>query len=118
MLYGGGFFSEYDRQLMEELRAKSPEDLVNASFVFEDRRLPEMLFRYRARNYPESLTPEERATWEDFRYQRITEPDSGAGYCLEEFHEEIEGLLSSGELTAAQQVLLEQLLDYADTLLA
>ncbi len=118
MLYGGGFFSESDKRAMERIRDQTPEQLATATHVFEDERLPEMLFRYRARNYPDSLSLEERAAWEEYRYQRLTEPDSGAGYCMEEFHEEIEVLSASGELTARQQALLDQLLDYSDTLLA
>lgn len=118
MLYSGGFFSEQDKRVMAQLRAQTPQELAAGSVVFEDSRLPEMLFRYRARNYPDSLSPEEHAGWEEFRYQKLTEPESGAGYCMEEFHAEIETLLTSGELSAVQRVLLEQLLDYADTLLA
>ena len=76
------------------------------------------MFRYRARNYPDSLSPEEYATWEEYRFSRLTEPDFAAGYCMEEFQADIEALSSGGELTAAEQALMEQLLDYADTLLA
>ncbi|MCB1706332.1 MAG: exodeoxyribonuclease I [Halioglobus sp.] len=118
MLYSGGFFSDTDKRTMEQVKSKAPEQLAAATFVFEDKRLPEMLFRYRARNYPDSLSPEERAQWEEYRFQRLTEPEFGAGYCMEEFHEDIDSLLASGELAPAQQVLMEQLLEYADTLLA
>lgn len=118
MLYGGGFFSETDKRAMEQIRAQTPAELAGGTYVFEDKRLPEMLFRYRARNYPDSLSPEEQAIWEEYRFQRLTEPESGAEYCMEEFHADIESLMASGELAPAQQALLEQLLDYADTLLA
>jgi len=76
------------------------------------------LFRYRARNYPGSLTPQELARWEELRYHRLTEPQFGAGYCMEEFQAEIEALMASADFSGAQRALLEQLLDYADTLLA
>jgi exodeoxyribonuclease-1 len=118
MLYGGGFFTDHDKKIMDELRSLNPQELADTSFVFEDSRLPEMLFRYRARNYPQSLSAEEHAIWEEFRFNRITEPEDGAGYGMEEFQAEIEALLGSGELSSAQQSLLEQLLDYADGLLA
>jgi exodeoxyribonuclease I len=118
MLYSGGFFSEQDKRVMEQVREQTPEELAAGCFVFEDSRLPEMLFRYRARNYPGSLSPEELAAWEEFRYHRLTEPQSGAGYCMDEFQAEIEALMAGGTLSVAQQALLEQLLDYADTLLA
>jgi exodeoxyribonuclease I len=118
MLYSGGFFSEADKRVMERLRVQTPEQLAAETPVFEDQRLPEMLFRYRARNYPDSLSPEERAIWEEYRFARLTEPEFGAGYCMEEFQADIEALSDSGALTPEQLALLEQLLDYSDTLLA
>lgn len=118
MLYGGGFFSEPDKRTMEQIRAQTPQELAGGTYIFKDKRLPEMLFRYRARNYPDSLSPEEYETWEEYRFQRLTEPDFGSGYCMEEFQADIESLMTSGELAAPQQALMEQLLDYADTLLA
>jgi exodeoxyribonuclease I len=117
MLYSGGFFSEADKQVMDQVRASSPEELATTSFGFEDKRLPEMLFRYRARNYPQTLTPQERAQWEEYRFARITEPGAGAGICMEEFQLLIEQLLEEGSLAAPKQALLQQLLDYGDSLL-
>ena len=118
MLYGGGFFSEHDRQVMADVRASGPAELASASFAFEDTRLPEMLFRYRARNYPQSLSPEERALWEEYRFARLTEPGAGASICMEEFQATIEELLASGTLGAAQRQLMLQLQEYGDSLLA
>ena len=118
MLYSGGFFSEADKRVMERLRAQAPEQLAAETPVFEDKRLPEMLFRYRARNYPDSLSLEERANWEEYRFARLTEPEFGAGYCMEEFQADIDALSESEDLAPEQRVLLEQLLEYSDTLLA
>ena len=118
MLYGGGFFSGQDKRVMEQVRNETPEELAAASFVFEDKRLPEMLLRYRARNFPDSLSSEERAQWEEFRFARLTEPGAGASICMEEFQGLIEELLAAGDLSEAQQQLLQQLLDYGDSLLA
>ena len=118
MLYSGGFFSDHDKRTLERVRAQSPQELASATFVFEDWRLPEMLFRYRARNYLSTLTAGEHAAWEEHRFQRLTEPESDADYCMEVFQSDIERLLASGELTSAQRLLLEQLQDYADALLA
>ena len=118
MLYSGGFFGEQDKRVMEQVRSQSPEELAAGSFVFEDQRLPEMLFRYRARNYPHSLSGDEREHWEEFRYQRLTEPDAAASLTMDAFQAEIEQLIGQGELSSPQQALLDQLMDYADTLLA
>ncbi|MFT4613859.1 MAG: exodeoxyribonuclease-1, partial [Bacteroidia bacterium] len=118
MLYGGGFFSGADKRLMDDVRAETPEGLATTTYPFEDSRLPHLLFRYRARNFPESLSAEEQAEWEEYRYQRLTEPDGGGSICLDAFQEEIESLLASDEVTDEQRQLLNQLLDYADTLLS
>ena len=118
MLYSGGFFGKHDKQVMEKIRTHTADELTTGSFVFEDQRLTEMLFRYRARNYPDSLTPEELANWEELRFQWLTEPESGGGYCMEEYQTDIEELMAGGSLSEAQQALMEQLLSYADTLLA
>jgi exodeoxyribonuclease-1 len=118
MLYSGGFFGKRDKQVMEQIRTHTADELTTGSFVFEDQRLTEMLFRYRARNYPDSLTPEELANWEELRFQWLTESESGGGYCMEEYQTDIEELMAGGSLSEAQQALMEQLLSYADTLLA
>ncbi len=118
MLYGGGFFSEQDKRIMAQVRSTPADELGVTSFAFEDKRLPEMLFRYRARNYPASLSPEERAQWEEFRFQRLTEPDAGASLTMESFHAEVEERLATNEVTPGQREILLALLDYADGLLA
>ncbi|GAB5452684.1 MAG: exodeoxyribonuclease I [Halioglobus sp.] len=117
MLYGGGFFSEQDKRTMAQVRSTPADELGATSFAFEDKRLPEMLFRYRARNYLATLSPEEHAQWEEFRFQRLTEPDSGASLTLESFHAELEERLAANELTPGQREVLLALQEYADGLL-
>ncbi|MGB1092721.1 MAG: exodeoxyribonuclease I, partial [Oceanobacter sp.] len=70
-LYGGGFFSRRDKETMEQLHQLSPEALIGWQAGFEDERGPDMLFRFRARNFPETLEGEERARWEQFRVERL-----------------------------------------------
>ncbi|GAB5499482.1 MAG: exodeoxyribonuclease I [Pseudohongiellaceae bacterium] len=71
MIYSGGFFSDADKSLMRTLRGTPATDLGRLDLPFRDRRLPEMLFRYRARNYPKTLNEEEQQRWQDFRRQRL-----------------------------------------------
>ena len=54
-----------DRRLIQEVQESSPAELRDRRFAFTDRRLPELLFRYRARNWPDILTDAERATWQE-----------------------------------------------------
>lgn len=72
MLYSGGFFSRADRQKMDFLRQQSPDTLAEVALDFDDPRIPEMLFRYRARNYPDSLHEAELERWERYRYLCLT----------------------------------------------
>jgi exodeoxyribonuclease-1 len=118
MLYSGGFFGNNDKRTMQRVRAAQPEQLREESFVFEDSRLPEMLFRYRARNFPESLSAEEQAQWEEFRFQYLTDPEAGASICMDDYLARIEELQAKPESGAAQQEILQRLLDYSDLLLA
>ncbi|MEP0202311.1 MAG: exodeoxyribonuclease I [Halioglobus sp.] len=117
MLYGGGFFSAADKRIMDQIRSTEPNELGAQTFSFEDQRLPEMLFRYRARNYPDTLSPAERAQWEEYRFARLTEPDAGASILLEQYHELIEHLLQDVSLAHDKSALLQQLQVYGDSLL-
>lgn len=80
-IYSGGFFSDQDKKQMDRIRKMSPEQLSTTKFTFSDKRLAEMLFRYRARNWPESLSKEELKSWQAFCCQRLTNSE-GANYSL------------------------------------
>lgn len=101
MLYAGGFFSAADKRLMTRVRQMGAQELALESAqlasAFSDSRLPEMLFRYRARNYPRSLTVPERQAWQEFCHQRLTRsPDvPGAGPDLASYDEWLEKIRQS-----------------------
>ena len=117
MLYGGGFFSAQDKSVMEQVRHCVPGQLGEQGFQFQDPRLPEMLFRYRARNFPESLNPEEQMRWQEFCFMRLTDPEAGGSLVMDDYHAMIEQKMQDPSLTAHQRQLLEQLLEYGDELL-
>ena len=71
-----GFVPDADRRRIADVRATPPGALGMREFGFEDPRLPELLFRYRARNWPETLDGAESARWDDFRRRRLA-ADSG-----------------------------------------
>lgn len=78
MLYSGGFFSDSDRSIMSELLSMPPAALPQFEGRFQDDRLDEMLFRFRARNYPETLSAEEVSRWEAYRMGRLAGRLDGA----------------------------------------
>lgn len=61
----GNFVPKEDRGLIQEVRDASPAELRDRRFAFSDSRLPELLFRYRARNWPEILSDAERSQWHE-----------------------------------------------------
>jgi len=83
-IYSGGFFSDTDKQKMAKIRAMSPEQLIN-TINFQDPRLPEMLFRYRARNFPETLNADEQQRWKQFCIARLTGSQSGASLTFDSY---------------------------------
>ena len=92
MLYSGGFFSPTDRHLMKKILAVPPGKLGGHLWSFQDRRLPLMLLRYRARNYPETLSMEETRTWNQDRNTRLVETDDPAYFTLSDFRVAVQEL--------------------------
>jgi exodeoxyribonuclease-1 len=74
-LYSGGFFSDVDRNTMHAVIGASAAQLSGFAGKFQDDRLDEMLFRLKARNYPEQLNAEESARWNEWRRVRWREDD-------------------------------------------
>lgn len=74
----GGFIGKTDRRRLHQLRALPPAELAHSRMGFDDERLPELVFRYRARNFADTLTPEETERWEAHRVARLLEGEGGA----------------------------------------
>ncbi len=67
MLYEG-FFSYKDKIEFEKIRSLSAEKLGATIFSVSDKRFIELFFRYRARNFPQSLTAEEQEKWIQYKH--------------------------------------------------
>jgi len=72
-----GFFNDDDRKLIQQVGQSTPSELADGYFPFHDKRLPELLWRYRARNWPESLSVEEKAQWQEYCLEIYQQPDTG-----------------------------------------
>ena len=81
-----GFIGDRDRRLCEQVRTSDPVQLAQEQWPFDDERLPELLFRYRARNFPETLDEREQQRWKMFCQQRLTDGQWGAPNTLEDFN--------------------------------
>ncbi|MGR8929396.1 MAG: exodeoxyribonuclease I [Gammaproteobacteria bacterium] len=90
MIYSGGFFSDKDKAAMQKIRQTSPDKLITIDLGFDDERLAEMLFRYRARNFPATLSPNESKIWHEFCRNRLT--DKTAHGNLYQFYESLKAI--------------------------
>ncbi|MFC5462557.1 exodeoxyribonuclease I [Massilia niabensis] len=107
----GGFVSKDDRRKLDSLRMQTPVQLAAARPSFEDGRLTELLFRYRARNFPQTLTSEEMATWEEHRAARLFDGAGGAR-TVDQLFGEIDALSETADERAED--ILGALYDYVE----
>jgi exodeoxyribonuclease-1 len=104
-----GFIGDGDKRRCSDVRATAPHALGSRDFGFSDARLPELLFRYRARNWPDTLTHDERLRWDDYRRHRLS-PESGMSeQGLQGFHAELAQLRTAHAGDGARLALLDQI---------
>ncbi|MEP6966087.1 MAG: exodeoxyribonuclease I, partial [Polaromonas sp.] len=109
----GGFIGNTDRRRLNQLRALPPAELAHSRTGFDDDRLQELLFRYRARNFAETLTPAEAARWEAHRAARLLEGEGGARG-VDALFAEIDTLSASADERG--EAILAALYDYAEVI--
>lgn len=107
MLYSGGFFSSADKAKMDIIRNTKPHNLAGLDLQFDDPRIKEMLFRYRARNYQETLNDQESIKWREFCQQRLNDPE----YVIK-----LENLMNATQQDEKKQKLLTALVQYLQSL--
>ena len=65
------FAPDEDKVNLRLIAAANENDLANLHPQFADERLNELLFRYKARNYPKALSESEQQKWELFRANKL-----------------------------------------------
>lgn len=113
-----GFIGDGDKRRCAEVRATPPQALGTREFGFQDLRLPELLFRYRARNWPETLTVDEHGRWNDYRRRRLVDESGLSELTFTQYDEEILALRAAHADDGAKQVLLDRLQDWGAQLRA
>ena len=109
----GAFVGNEDRRTLERLRALPAAQLATRHPALHDPRLEELLFRYRARNFEDTLDAEERERWGRHRAERLHE-GRGGGTTLAAYFDRLDALAESADERA--QGLLEALYDYAESI--
>lgn len=110
-----GFIGDADKKVMAQVRAADAAQLAQQNFVFQDKRLREMFWRYKARNFPQSLNPTEKAQWLEFCRDRLENGDEGI-LSVPQLQERIRQIDEAGHLNKDQKIVLQQLFRYSRAL--
>lgn len=107
------FFDRHDKLLLQVVRAADPAELAADGFDFHDGRLASLLPLYKARNYPQTLSEEERAAWDGFCQRRLFA--GGSQSRTAKYFARLQAL--SATATDKQRYLLEELQLYGESIL-
>lgn len=99
----GGFLNDRDRMRSETVRNASRSDMKSFTMPdFDDTRLSEMFVRYKARNYPQMITAEERERYEEYRVARLMRQAPA-------FTSRLQALATKTNVTDHQMYILEEI---------
>src|SRR5690606_18360151 len=107
-----GFIGDGDKRRCADVRATPPEALGSRDFGFQDSRMVELLFRYRARNWPGALSTDEHARWGDYRRRRLLEDSGLSELTLEQYDAQLAELRATHASDGTKLALLDRLQDW------
>ncbi len=110
-----GFFGDQDRTKMRVVRVADASGLADLDMTFKDGRLKQLLPLYKARNFRNSLSAEERAAWEKFREDRLLGGKDTSR--LAKFFNRLAELAKEPDLSADKRFLLEELQLYGQSIM-
>lgn len=108
------FIPDTDRALADALHKAKATEISQYSSKFKDERLKNLVPLYKARNYPQALTDEERTIWENHREHVLVA--GGSGSRLAQFGARLQELLQTAT-DKNQEYLLEELRLYAESIM-
>lgn len=109
------FIGDGDKQTSRSVRTAGMEELKHLEVKFKDDRLTALLPLYKARNYPRSLTDEERMNWEQFRTRKLLGGKQNSR--LAKFFDRLGELAARTDLSEKDQYLLEELQLYGQSIM-
>ena len=113
-IYSGGFFKDKDKVSFEIIKTTPGDKLFSLNLIFEDTRIPELLWRYKCRNYPEYMDTETRKKWKSFCAGRLLLPP---GKLINDYHffrRKIEENLMDNTIDSRKKVILKALDEYGE----
>lgn len=110
-----GFVGDADKTKMSVVRAAGRDEISSLDIEFSDKRLATLLPLYKARNFKNLLTSEEREVWEAFRYNRLMA--GGANSLASKFFTRLGQISERPNLSKDDQFLLQELQLYGESIM-
>ncbi|MFN5635480.1 MAG: exodeoxyribonuclease I [Flavobacteriia bacterium] len=111
-IYSGGFFSKQEKDEMTRFHGFVDHgNLSEYDCSITLSRLPEMIFKIKARNFPEILSFEEKSRWTSYIKQRLTDASLGAQITFTTYSSEMAGQRNK-DLAPIQHMVLDELDEY------
>ncbi len=107
-----GFFSDADRAAMKILLETAPANLPALDITFADKRIEKLLFNYRARNFPGTLSEAEQQRWLQQRREAFS-PE-----ILQQYAQELEMLYNQHEGDNEKVAMVQALYHYVQELVS
>ena len=105
-----GFFSDADKNNMAILRTLEPEKLAEHNLSFQDPRIPQLLFHYRARHFYRTLNRSEQIKWQKYCRKKL---DSE----ILQFEQSLQALAAQHENNEEKLILLQKIYEYGSKLI-
>ncbi len=117
-IYSGGFFSDVDSSRFEIIHQSEPAQLLEQAqqMRFDDSRIPELLWRFVCRNFPEVLTPVQRQQWAGHVASRLLFPPGKIMVDLSFYKRKIREKGKDPQASPRDKLIMKQLAEYEQEL--
>ncbi len=116
MLYSGGFFDDHDKRMMTQFRELLANGASPAGLNFHDDRLPELVFRLKARNFPHLLEEDEYERWERHKRTRLLSSPYPGLLGFAAFFSRLEELAGQPQMTEKDRHILKELKYFGESI--
>ena len=110
-----GFIEGRDKMQRDQISSLEPAELADLSKPFSDKRLNELLSRYKARNYPAALSQEEKERWEKYKTKRLSE-GVGGSMTFKRYFSRLQQLSQKADLSSEDMFIIEELKLYGESI--
>ncbi len=107
-----GFPDPHDKRLFASVRQHRDRAPQGGRFGFHDARYEELAFRYRARNFPESLSGDQHARWQEYRARRLAPGSDLSEYDFAAYYAEIAQHRAKPDASVQAHRILDALEDW------